>query len=150
MEDTTVKPSAKTLSALAAVAAAVLLLSVETRAGQTLRQVREKYIGQDAGLLIEKHGHPDQVFETQQGNKVYAYVKTKRRLYSVPIYVPPRTSEFDAFQPDTGTYFYGISNAPGTWAFEYRTRESRCTGYFEVDARHTIVGVSFKGEDCPE
>ncbi len=142
------KPSASA-TLVCSVMLAALALAIDAQAAQGLSQVRDKWIGQSAGRLIAQHGYPDNVIETQEGRKVYAYVKTKRRLYSVPIYVPPTTHETDIYQPNTGTYSYGVTNSPGTWVFEYRTRETRCTGYFEIDARQTIVAVQFKGEDCP-
>ena len=147
------KSKVRKISVCAAAAViGVLILAVETQAAQSLTQVKSKWMGQNAVSLIEQHGYPDQVLETQAGNKVYVYVKKKRRLYSVPIYIPPTTHEIDTYEPDTGTYSYsyGVSNPQGTWAFEYRTRETQCTGYFEVDPSHAIVGVQFKGEDCPK
>ncbi len=88
------KPSASA-TLVCSVMLAALALAIDAQAAQGLSQVRDKWIGQSAGRLIAQHGYPDNVIETQEGRKVYAYVKTKRRLYSVPIYVPPEKLEED-------------------------------------------------------
>lgn len=128
----------------------LLAAAVDADAAQTLREIRDKWIGRSAAALIDQHGYPDTVNDTDSGNKIFAYSKTKRRMYSVPIYIPPVTHELDIYRPADGVYSYGTSTTQGTWAFEYRTREATCTGYFEIGPDSTIVGVRFKGEECPK
>ncbi|RPJ12949.1 MAG: hypothetical protein EHM30_12340, partial [Desulfobacteraceae bacterium] len=44
-------------------------------AGQTIDEVRSKWIGVSINKLIEKHGYPDQSFTAPNGNTVYVVIK---------------------------------------------------------------------------
>ncbi len=118
-------------------------------AGQSVEDVRLKWVGAHLNLLIEKHGEPDALSEAINGNRVFEYVKTKTKYHPRPIYRQPMKTEIDEYQVETGLYSHGTATTEGGWMYKYDKEEVRCTGYFEMDADDRIVNVWFEGEGCP-
>jgi hypothetical protein len=119
-------------------------------AGQTIDEVRSKWIGVSINKLIEKHGYPDQSFTAPNGNTVYVVIKNVRKLYPVPVFRQPERKEVDMFNTKTGSYSYGTTTTGGGWTVEQQMQRSECAGYFEVNKDKVIVEVKFKGDECPQ
>ncbi|RPH52996.1 MAG: hypothetical protein EHM85_00495 [Desulfobacteraceae bacterium] len=119
-------------------------------AGQTIDEVRSKWIGVSINKLIEKHGYPDQSFTAPNGNTVYVVIKNVKKLYPVPVFRQPERKEVDMYNTKTGAYSYGTATTGGGWTVEQQMQKSECAGYFEVDKDKIIVEVKFKGEECPK
>jgi len=118
-------------------------------AGQTIDDVRNKWIGVSINKLIEKHGYPDQSFTAPNGNTVYVVIKNVSKLYPVPVFRQPERKDIDIFNTKTGAYSYGTTTTGGGWTVEQQMQKSECAGYFEVNTNKIIVEVKFKGEECP-
>ena len=73
-------------------------------AGQTLDEVRNKWIGISINKLVEKHGYPDQSFIAPNGNTVYVIIKNVRKLYPVSVFRQPERKEVDMYNTKTGAY----------------------------------------------
>jgi len=119
-------------------------------AGQTIDDVRSKWIGVSINKLIEKHGYPDQSFTAPNGNTVYVVIKNVRKLYPVPVFKQPDRKEVDMYNTKTGAYSYGTTTTGGGWTVEQQMQKSECAGYFEVNSDKVIVEVKFKGDECPQ
>ncbi|MDP3285573.1 MAG: hypothetical protein Q8M56_14170 [Desulfobacterales bacterium] len=119
-------------------------------AGQTIDEVRSKWIGVSINKLIEKHGYPDQSFTAPNGNTVYVVIKNVRKLYPVPVFKQPDRKEVDMYNTKTGAYSYGTTTTGGGWTVEQQMQKSECAGYFEVNKDKIIVEVKFKGDECPQ
>ena len=119
-------------------------------AGQTIDDVRSKWIGVSINKLIEKHGYPDQSFTAPNGNTVYVVIKNIKKLYPVPVFKQPDRKEVDLFNTKTGAYSYGTTTTGGGWTVEQQMQKSECAGYFEVNKDKVIVEVKFKGDECPQ
>jgi len=119
-------------------------------AGQTIDEVRNKWIGVSINKLIEKHGYPDQSFTAPNGNTVYVVIKNISKLYPVPVFRQPERKDIDIFNTKTGAYSYGTTTTGGGWTVEQQMQKSECAGYFEVNREKIIVEVKFKGEECPQ
>jgi len=119
-------------------------------AGQTIDDVRNKWIGVSINKLIEKHGYPDQSFTAPNGNTVYVVIKNVSKLYPVPVFRQPERKDIDIFNTKTGAYSYGTTTTGGGWTVEQQMQKSECAGYFEVNKDKIIVEVKFKGEECPK
>ncbi len=120
-------------------------------AGQSIEEVRLKWVGAELSLLIQTHGEPDAKSEAPNGNRVFEYAKTKTKYHPRPIYRPPMKTEIDSYQVETGGYSHGTATTEGGWMYLYDTAEVRCTGYFEIDdADAVVVNVWFEGEGCPQ
>lgn len=119
-------------------------------AGQTIDEVRSKWIGVSINKLIEKHGYPDQSFTAPNGNTVYVVIKNVKKLYPVSVFRQPERKEIDMYNTKTGTYSYGTTTSGGAWTVEQQMQKSECAGYFEVNKDKIIVEVKFKGDECPQ
>lgn len=119
-------------------------------AGQTINNVKSKWIGVSIDKLIEKHGYPDQSFTAPNGNTVYVVIKNVKKLYPVPVFRQPERKDIDIFNTKTGSYSYGSTTTGGGWTVEQQMQKSECAGYFEVNRENIIVEVKFKGEECPK
>jgi len=119
-------------------------------AGQTIDEVRSKWIGVSINKLIEKHGYPDQSFTAPNGNTVYVVIKNVRKLYPVSVFRQPDRKEVDMYNTKTGAYSYGTTTTGGGWTVEQQMQKSECAGYFEVNKDKIIVEVKFKGDECPQ
>ena len=119
-------------------------------AGQTIDEVRSKWIGVSINKLIEKHGYPDQSFTAPNGNTVYVVIKNVRKLYPVSVFRQPDHKEVDMYNTKTGAYSYGTTTTGGGWTVEQQMQKSECAGYFEVNKDKIIVEVKFKGDECPQ
>ncbi|MDQ1330556.1 MAG: hypothetical protein QG578_819 [Thermodesulfobacteriota bacterium] len=119
-------------------------------AGQTLDDVRKKWIGVSINKLIEKHGYPDQSFTAPNGNTVYVVIKNVKKLYPVPVFRQPERKEVDMYNTKTGAYSYGTTTSGGGWTVEQQMMKSECAGYFEINKDKIIVEVKFKGDECPQ
>lgn len=119
-------------------------------AGQTIDEVRSKWIGVSINKLIEKHGYPDQSYTAPNGNTVYVVIKNIKKLYPVPVFKQPERKEVDMFNTKTGAYSYGTTTTGGGWTVEQQMQKSECAGYFEVNKDKVIVEVKFKGDECPQ
>ena len=119
-------------------------------AGQTIDEVRSKWIGVSINKLIEKHGYPDQSFTAPNGNTVYVVIKNVKKLYPVPVFRQPDRKEVDMYNTKTGAYSYGTTTTGGGWTVEQQMQKSECAGYFEVNKDKVIVEVKFKGDECPQ
>ncbi|MDP2863637.1 MAG: hypothetical protein Q8N95_12680 [Desulfobacterales bacterium] len=119
-------------------------------AGQTIDEVRSKWIGVSINKLIEKHGYPDQSFTAPNGNTVYVVIKNIKKLYPVPVFRQPDRKEVDMYNTKTGAYSYGTTTTGGGWTVEQQMQKSECAGYFEVNKDKVIVEVKFKGDECPQ
>jgi hypothetical protein len=119
-------------------------------AGQTLDDVRKKWIGVSINKLIEKHGYPDQSFTAPNGNTVYVVIKNVKKLYPVPVFRQPERKEVDVYNTKTGAYSYGTTTSGGGWTVEQQMMKSECAGYFEINKDKIIVEVKFKGDECPQ
>ena len=119
-------------------------------AGQSIDEVRSKWIGVNINKLIEKHGYPDQSFTAPNGNTVYVVIKNIKKLYPVPIFRQPERKEVDLYNTKTKAYSYGTTTTGGGWTIEQQMQKSECAGYFEVNKDKIIVEVKFKGDECPQ
>jgi len=119
-------------------------------AGQTIDDVRSKWIGVSINKLIEKHGYPDQSFTAPNGNTVYVVIKNVKKLYPVSVFRQPDRKEVDMYNTKTGAYSYGTTTTGGGWTVEQQMQKSECAGYFEVNKDKVIVEVKFKGDECPQ
>jgi len=119
-------------------------------AGQTINDVKSKWIGVSIEKLIEKHGYPDQKFTAPNGNTVYVVIKNVSKLYPVPVFRQPERKDIDIFNTKTGSYSYGSTTTGGGWTIEQQMQKSECAGYFEVNSENIIVEVKFKGDECPK
>lgn len=119
-------------------------------AGQTIDEVRSKWIGVSINKLIEKHGYPDQSFTAPNGNTVYVVIKNVKKLYPVPVFRQPERKEVDMYNTKTGSYSYGTTTTGGGWTVEQQMQKSECAGYFEVNKDKVIVELKFKGDECPQ
>lgn len=128
----------------------VLAVTGTVSAGQTIDEVRSKWIGVSIDKLIEKHGYPDQSFTAPNGNTVYVVIKNVRKLYPVPVFRQPDRKEVDMYNTKTGAYSYGTTTTGGGWTVEQQMQKSECAGYFEVNKDKVIVELKFKGDECPQ
>lgn len=119
-------------------------------AGQTIDDVRGKWIGVSINKLIDKHGYPDQSFTAPNGNTVYVVIKNVRKLYPVSVFRQPERKEIDMYNTKTGAYSYGTTASGGGWTVEQQMQKSECAGYFEVNKDKVIIEVKFKGDECPK
>lgn len=119
-------------------------------AGQTIDEVRSKWIGININKLIDKHGYPDQSFIAPNGNTVYVIIKNIKKLYPVSVFRQPERKEVDMYNTKTKAYSYGTTTTGGGWTVEQQMQKSECAGYFEVNKDKVIVEVKFKGEECPQ
>jgi hypothetical protein len=131
----------------------ILLLSALTgtaSAGQTIDDVRKKWVGLSINKLIEKHGYPDQSFTAPNGNTVYVIIKNIKKLYPVSVFRQPERKEVDMYNAKTGAYSYGTTTTGGGWTVEQQMMKAECAGYFEVNKDKIIIEVKFKGDECPQ
>ena len=128
----------------------IFAVTCTVSAGQTIDDVRSKWIGVSINKLIEKHGYPDQSFTAPNGNTVYVVIKNIKKLYPVPVFRQPDRKEVDMYNTKTGAYSYGTTTTGGGWTVEQQMQKSECAGYFEVNKDKIIVEVKFKGEECPQ
>lgn len=135
---------------LGCLAMLLLLLPLPVLAGgQTLDEVREKWIGKPLSTLIDAHGYPDENFRASNGHMVYVYAKRGEKLVPVPVIRQPELKEIELYETKSGAYSYGTSRQPGGIIIEQRLASKHCTGYFEINDQDTIIAVRFKGKDCP-
>lgn len=128
----------------------IAALSGAVHAGQTIDEVRSKWVGVNIDKLIEKHGYPDQSFTAPNGNTVYVVIKNVKKLYPVPVFKQPERQDIDIFNTKTRAYSYGSTTTGGGWTVEQQMQKSECAGYFEVNSQKIIVEVKFKGDECPK
>ncbi len=119
-------------------------------AGQTIDEVRSKWIGVDINKVIEKHGYPDHSVKAPNGNNVYIFVKNIKKFYPVPVLRQPERNDIDMYNTKTGTYSYGTSTNNGGLTIEHQIQNKECAGYFEVNNDKIIVDIKFKGDECPQ
>ncbi|MBA3036619.1 MAG: hypothetical protein FP814_09015 [Desulfobacterium sp.] len=119
-------------------------------AGQTIDEVRKKWIGVNINTLIEKHGYPDHSSTVPNGNTVYIVIKNIKKFYPVPILKQPERQEMDIYNTKTGAYSYGTTTTGNGLTIEHQIQKTECAGYFEVNKDNIIVDIKFKGEECPQ
>lgn len=119
-------------------------------AGQTIDEVRSKWIGVNIDKLIEKHGYPDHSITVPNGNTVYVVIKNIKKLYPVSVFRQPERKEIDVYNTKTGAYSYGTTTNGGGWTIEHQMQKRECAGYFEVNNKKIIIDVKFKGDECPQ
>jgi hypothetical protein len=118
--------------------------------GQTLEEVKEKWIGKPLSALIDTHGYPDENFRAPNGHMVYVYAKNGEKLVTVPVIRQPELKEIELYETKSGAYSYGVQRQPGGIILEHHVAAKHCTGYFEINDQDTIIAVRFKGKDCPK
>lgn len=119
-------------------------------AGQTIDDVREKWIGVNINKLVEKHGYPDRSITAPNGNTVYIVIKNIKKFYPVPVLRQPQRKDIDIYNTKTGAYSYGTSTSDGGLTIEHQIKKTECAGYFEVNKDNIIINIKFKGDNCPQ
>ncbi|MBU1055584.1 MAG: hypothetical protein KKC46_17440 [Proteobacteria bacterium] len=121
-----------------------------TFAGQTIDEVRKKWIGVNINKLVEKHGYPDRSITAPNGNTVYIVIKNIKKFYPVPVLRQPQRKDIDIYNTKTGAYSYGTSTSDGGLTIEHQIKKTECAGYFEVNKDNIIINIKFKGDNCPQ
>ncbi|MGB5157468.1 hypothetical protein [Desulfobacterium sp. N47] len=119
-------------------------------AGQTIDQVREKWVGANINKLIEQHGYPDRSVKAPNGNTVYIVIKNIKKFYPVAVIRQPERKEIDIYNTKTGAYSYGTGTTGSGLTIEHQIKRTECSGYFEVNNENIIVDIKFKGDECPQ